>query len=151
MKTKIFLTLLILIGITGVSCDGLTKISSKQEQQEKSAPPKEIVESPQLAQLILKPNRPKLDISKDPFKPLFVEKNGSGKNRAGGDSLDDVKFLGLVRVGDTASALLQTKSGKKMYNLDDSLRGYKVMGISEAEVVLKNDKRTIKVKRGTEK
>ena len=150
MKRKILITLMILVGITGVACEDLTKVTSGQKRQQKPKVKKEEVESPQLAQLILKPNRQKLDINRDPFEPLFLEKPGK-ENSQGVDMLEDVKFLGLVRVEGATSALLKTKFGKRMYKREDKIREYQIVAISETEVVLKNDKRTIKIKRGMKK
>ena len=147
--------LLIFIGIFGTSCDDIQQMTSLQGKKKTTEVKKEdAVESAQLAQLILKPKRPKLDISRDPFEPLFFDKQAANTKAlpsTQGDRLDDVRFLGLVRVGDTISALIKTKSGKKMYHVEDNIREYKIREITELNVVLTNGQRTIKVKRGVEK
>ena len=155
MKLKMLIILFVLIGIFGTACEDLRKISLQQDKKKTPEAKKEdVVDSPQLAQLILKPKRPKLDISRDPFEPLFWEAKENptkGAPLSNVDMLEDVKFLGLVRIGDTVSALLKTKSGKKMYHLDDQIREYKITDITGIGVVLTNGQRTIKVKRGVEK
>ena len=143
-----------LILATGVwGCDYLknNKIMNKKANPTESEDILKKIESPVLAKLILKPARYKIDISKDPFEPLIQEDDTPVIVDMKTERIinpDDYKFIGIVKINGEPLVLLNVKEKRAIYKLNDEVDSFVISNISNEEVILKNGKKILILKRG---
>jgi len=110
------------------------------------------VESPQLAEVILKPPREIMGVSRDPFGPLIADeitlpaKTVSAKLE--NNDLRDLIFVGLVKFGEEYFAYLKTGVKTGVYKLQDKVGNYAIEQIDANQVVFKSGENVIVKKRG---
>ena len=164
MKKKYLIAVLLLtLSLTG--CRELAKVSrffygykgpKKQTvEEQKIVLPK--FDQPELAKLILRPAMKKTAIQRDPFQPIIAYSHGSNRSEAAflDDSeegaLNNLTFLGVIKVGDKYSALLKNdlKKGERgIYSVNDRINGLTITEINEDQIVLQNGTRNFSLKRG---
>ncbi len=149
-----------LVTLTG--CDqlsGMTNFKSKKHQQNTAAVnPNAVsaaspIEDVQLAQIILKPKRHKLTITRDPFEPLIKSKGSDGIGRSieqlkEADALKGMQYLGMVKVGEDTSALIKTQDKKEVYKVNDQVNHLTITAIEEDVITFTQGSKTFKLKRG---
>lgn len=148
MKKILFIVLS--LGVLGYGCDKIAKLTVVEEQKPVEAVvlvPR--VNSPQLAKLILKPQRTKLDVSKDPFKPLYVETSSTGSSDAVRIGASDIVFLGVIKSDNQYLALLKSNAKKGIYRINDKIASFTIEAIQNDKVILNDGIQTITLKRGT--
>jgi len=151
MKRYIFIILLIL-SLSAGGCDQLESVSpSKRQKTNEPVSSIDQVESLEFAKLILKPKRHKLDVSKDPFKPLITNETPPLQEVKGVESLEGLKFVGVIRMNDEYLVLLKTNSEKGVFKLRDKIKNYIIEDIQPDRVKLSNGVRSVILKRGAEK
>jgi hypothetical protein len=109
------------------------------------------VESPDLAKVILKPQREKFDISKDPFRPLFYQ--GSYSKDGETPVVDEVggwKWGGVVRIGQESLLLMKNDTGRGFFRVNDKIDSYTIIDIQQEQAVLNDGKKDIILKRSVE-
>ncbi len=136
----------------GMGKDYLRKQREQQEPQ--PAPLVQMVESTDLAKVIIKPKQEKLVVEKDPFMPLFNK--GKGMQNVDGtfaQNFRKVRYLGLIRMDDQFSALLITDEKKGVYQVHDKIKGFIIRDIKPDEVVLTTESgdKTFSLKRSESK
>lgn len=150
----------VLVALTG--CDqitGMMNFKSKKHQQNAAAVnPNAVsaaapIEDVQLAQIILKPKRHKLTITRDPFEPLIKSKGSNGIGRSieqlkEADALKDMQYLGMVKVGADTSALIKTQDKKEVYKVNDQVNHLTITAIEEDVITFTQGSKTFKLKRG---
>ncbi len=163
MKHLKKIILLILLVTTLTSCDWLMDLYGIRKKRNKSAAVLEQesteifpqVESTELAKLIIKPTPKPLRVERDPFKPLLEKKSKIVRGDQGlevqDDMLENVDFLGVVRIGNNFSALLRTSETKGAFNLGENVGSFKITEISQDYVIFTKGEKTYKIKRGDEK
>ncbi len=113
-----------------------------------------IVDDPQLAKLILKPQQRAVPVSRDPFKPLY---EWSSK-RADAKTIEPVKqqfnnlsYIGMIKMGEQAVALFKAGEKRLMLKTNGQYKGYILTEISGAQVIFSDGATQITLKRGTKK
>lgn len=99
-----------------------------------------------LAKILVKPERHELQINRDPFKPLL--ETDTPNVQAKEDPLANMQFVGVVKVGDTFSALIKTEKGKNVYSVNDKLGELVIINITEEFVEFKKGEEVHQLKRG---
>ena len=110
------------------------------------------MDSADLAKIILKPERKPLTISRDPFKPLIdkpVEFNPNDPNSPTTieDNLEDVHWVGVVKLGDELRVYLKTQEKTGVFKVGDTIRSYTITHIDIHEVIFKSEKNEVVKKR----
>ena len=112
-----------------------------------------VMDSPDLAKMILKTERKPLKVSRDPFKPI-VTRTGEEQSTGGDsslyteeDNLDDVILIGVINFDGTLRAYLKTKSKTGVFKIGDKIRGYSIESIRTDKVVFKSEKNEVVKKR----
>jgi hypothetical protein len=123
----------------------LSSINNNKSAATEAEIPK--VESPDLAKMILRPKRSSLDITRDPFLPLTEKNKLPTIIESNVDNLEDVHFLGTVKVNDQYLALVANNKGKDVYKLQNQIRNFTITEIGENEITLTNGTKEIKMKR----
>ncbi len=154
------ITLLIYMCVTVFSLSGCDEIiaawpyKGMNADQEQKAPEIEKIKSPELAKIILKSETTKIDVSRDPFKPL-IEKDTEVKeivvlNTEYLDIYDvsKLKFLGVAKIDDEYRALLKMDNKKGIYKIKDKIKHFTIVSIETDKVILNNGKKLITLKRG---
>ena len=134
-------------------CDALKNMAlGKPPFEKKTAAPApeksfEYIQSPELAKVILKPQRKPLTISRDPFKPLItkemVNQNQEDMDKKLSslttlqDTLDDVILIGVVKFENQFRAYLKTDSKTGIYKPRDKVRNYVIQEINYDRIVFK--------------
>ena len=145
--------LLVLIVATFSSCDWLMDVYGIRKRRPKSSSEesKQLVEeikTTDLAKIIIKPSPKVLKVQRDPFKPLISRKrknlSGTQDDQADEDVLEDVKFLGVVKIGDSFSALLRTNEAKGAFNIGEKVGAYTISEITQEEVTFTKEDKTYK-------
>jgi hypothetical protein len=112
----------------------------------------ERIKTPQLARMILKPQKAELKVSRDPFTPLFTSKEEAKANspqvNETASPIEDLIFLGVVRMNEEYLALLKDNLKKGLFRVNEKVKDFTITDIQEDEVTLNNGVRTIKIKRG---
>ncbi len=160
-KITLLLTIMMIISLAG--CDKPNAIESmfkngsqKQQTVAENVPavsPTAIVQDVQLAKIILKPERHKLSVTRDPFEPLIKPKNfdataNSVEQLQEMDALKGMEFLGLMKVGDIYSALIKTEKTKGVYKVNDQVNQLTITAIEEKSITFTKGSKTFKLKRG---
>ena len=135
--------------------DKLNKLmpgKSKHVEQAKVEPLMEKVESPQLAQMILKPEKHRMVIKRDPFQPLSmltpVIAQTPGPEAQEEDILANLEYLGVVIINNEFSALLKMGEKKGIYHVKDKINTMTILDIKNEYVMLKSGSQTFTLKRG---
>lgn len=152
MKTRnILLTVLILPLLFG--CGPKTGIKSHANAKRNKAETLHIIESPQLAKIILKPVREEYDLKRDPFAPLSASSRSSyiGQNKMDTHGVSDMKLLGVAKINEEFIAYLKGNTSKGTYRINDKINDYTIMEINNEKVVLNNGAQIVILKRGVEK
>lgn len=128
------------------------KSPQKAAEVELSANSEKLVKDVELAKIILKPKHRPLAVTQDPFAPLFVGSEGnsfSGTNeQLDQDMTKDIRFLGLVNMGDKPYALLSVENVNSVYKINDQIKKMVLAEIHHEYIVLKRDSKMIKITRG---
>jgi len=150
MKRK-FIIVIILFSISFGGCEQAKKLASNKGRKEVK-PKAEQVESPELAKLILKPSRDRLNVSRDPFKPLNWEEYSSEPIAKDIDTYEMMgfRFLGVARVAGHYVAFLKSSIERGTYKIDDVINDFTIKNILSDRVILSNGEQTITLKRGNE-
>ncbi len=121
------------------------------KKKEPPAPKAEIkrIENTELAKVILKPQREKLNLDRDPFKPITSSASAVGYTPTGETELKNVKILGVTKINDEFRALLNVNDKKGVYKVDDMVDQYKITEIMKDQIMLSNGSQTITLKRGS--
>lgn len=143
---KIFLGVFIVTALAGLSGCQKVKPARKPEQ-----PVVKMVEDVELAKLILRPESGKLDVSRDPFKPLDYSQQSGPVVRQTDDLIKQVELLGVTKVNNEFRALLKTASERRVCQINDVVTGYTIKEIMDDRVILSDGTRTITLKRGGQK
>lgn len=158
MKKNIWVFIIfVTFALTG--CDQATVLigqwtGKRQAVIDNSASVKAVpVDDVQLAKIILKPKRHKLTITRDPFEPLIKPKNFDATRNAVdqhqlNDELKGMQYVGLVKVGDSFSALIRTDSKKGVYKVNDQVGQLTITAIEEGSITFIQGSKTYKLKRG---
>ncbi len=158
-KWMIYIVVILLVSLTG--CDVLKNMAlGKPLFQKKTAaapveekPLIEYIQSPELAKIILKPEKKPLSVSRDPFKPLIAEEiNAQGQDNsvsplAEPANLDDVALIGVVKFGSEVRAYLKMSNKTGIFKVGDTLRNYVINQIDSDRVIFKSGNSEIEKKR----
>lgn len=113
------------------------------------------VEDAALAKLILRPQRERLDVPRDPFAPLIppepLTDEQGGVVAAVEADFEGWTVSGIVKSGDGYLALLKNKDGRGLYRVQDQVQGFTITEITAEQVVLSQGKKRIILKRGGER
>jgi len=142
MRTLICLMLIVLL--TGCDYMGGT-LPFMQKEEPKPAVNR--IANPDLAKMILVPEREKLQVARDPFKPLFDRTSVDVKPAPVRREKLDVTFVGAFKVEGQARALLQVDGKKDFYGIQDKIKGYIIESIDMDEVILSNEENQMTIKR----
>lgn len=109
------------------------------EQQTPALPP---VENVDLAKMLLKPKRQRIYVNRDPFKPLFVGVKTEAKDEKKEELsieaiLNQLDFMGVVKMGDRFTALIRNEKGKNVYIAGDKINELTIVEIKEDHIILK--------------
>jgi hypothetical protein len=133
-------------------CSKVREAKVRSQKKEQQAPLIEKIDSEELAKLILKPKRAKLDVSRDPFRPL---KGAEGYARAFGPGavhdtteIQGYQFVGVARLNNDFVAFLKGDKKKGTFRKDDMIKDYTIKDIQEDRIVLSNGVQTVTLKRG---
>jgi len=126
-----------------------TRASAKKNKTETL----QIIDSPQLAKLILKPVREKYDLKRDPFAPLssLTKSSYIGQSMMDTHNVRDMKLLGVAKINDEFIAFLKGNTNKGTYRINDKINDYTITEINNDKVVLNNGAQIVILKRGVEK
>jgi hypothetical protein len=127
---------------------GCQKVNPVREPE---PPVVKMVEDVELAKLILRPESGKLDVSRDPFKPLNYTQQSGPAARQTDDLIKQVELLGVTRVNNEFRALLKTASERRVCQINDVVAGYVIEDIMDDRIILNDGARTITLKRGGQK
>ncbi|MBP9853625.1 MAG: hypothetical protein KBD53_02020 [Candidatus Omnitrophica bacterium] len=140
MKHLIYL-IIILVCFSGCS--------SKKKEVVVSEPVVEKVEDLQLAKIILKPEKPEISVTRDPFKPLIELNKGPAALVLNiGEQLERYKFMGVTKSDDEYVAFIKDGAKRGTYRKNDMLNEFKIVDIGPQEVLLLNGEKTFTLKRG---
>ena len=160
-KIRIFLTILFLgvslsgcgrkIGVERYFKDKVAHLTESPKEPEAARP----VEDVRLAQIILRKKPYKLSVAADPFEPLLKEKPAvavpaavKAKEIKEEDPLLGMQYLGMIKVVDETSVLLQTPKGKEVFKLNDEVNHLTLVEINGEFVTFRKESREYKLKRG---
>lgn len=147
MKALSFFILAFCLTLAGcLGFPGVSPIVKNPPQEDETLV---VVQSPELAKMILRPKKGPIDVSRDPFHPLMDNIKLNDCFSISVDNLTDVCFLGTVKVNGKFSALVADSKGKDVYQLQSRIRNYTITSIEEDEITLTNGDNNIKIKRGT--
>lgn len=111
-----------------------------------------LVKDVELAKIILKPKHRPLTVTQDPFAPLLAGSEGDpfsvDNNQLDQEITKDVRFLGLVNMGDKPYALLSVDNVNAVYKINDQIKRMVLAEIHQEYIVLKRDSKMIKLNRG---
>jgi len=119
-------------------------------EQNKTTTPNNRIDNPQLAKLILTPKREKLQVARDPFKPLMT-KSGSTVTMSVPQLNMKIEYLGALKVEDKTKALLRVNNKKSFYLKDDVIQGYTIESIDMDQVTLKQGEEKLQIKRSDDR
>lgn len=144
---------IILLGLLGtLGCEEYRAVVSppKSDSKKTAAPLVKRVESPDLAKFILKPVREKIDVTRDPFRPLpIVQSSEKAKDTLTEQpDLADWKLVGVVKMDAEFVALLKSKNRRGVFRVNDKIQNYTVISIDEKQVIFNNGSSKIIMKRG---
>jgi Tfp pilus assembly protein PilP len=102
---------------------------------------------------ILKPKNQSLPVTRDPFKPLMKPKKNVADTHAleqqqENDLLMGMRYLGMVKFGETFSALMHTENGRGVYQVNDQVNGLTITAIDEGGITFTKGNKTLKLQRG---
>ena len=140
-----------LLALSGCAQGGEEKAGQPAISDAAPQPLVEMIDSPQLARMILKPVKKELPVSRDPFAPLINPKKEKVTAPAAvrdAAQIEDLSFLGVVRIDEEYLALLADRFEKGVYRVNDTIKGFTIVDIQTEEVTFSNSVRTIKIKRG---
>jgi hypothetical protein len=112
------------------------------------------IQDVKLAQVILRGKPYKISIAADPFEPLLKEKMvASGREEdaqalSEAQALKDLQYLGMIRIFDEVSVLMNTSKGKNTFKLNDQVDELTIVDITSDFITLKNETASYKLKRG---
>lgn len=149
---KRFLPIILIICLATAGCEQAGKALSLKKQKKAVASQENIlpkVNNSDLAKIILKREKTKLDISRDPFAPIRHGSYSSPQNDAawGVEDIRNFKFKGVTKIGDEYIAFLQNGSKKGAFRVEDLIAGYAVKQIDSESVVLTNGTQEVTLKR----
>ena len=150
---QLIIVLVLYCAATASGCQFLKDMALKEKKHPPVEPVESVsnmVESLDLARIILKPEVEKRVIARDPFKPIITEtKEEAAVEPANNiESIGDLSLIGVVKIGDEYSALLKTSSQKGVFQKYDMIHRYIIADIAMDRIVLKDGNKTIIVKRG---
>jgi len=147
---------LVLVAVALLQVPVLLREFSGERAQQAAAKKAEsfAVTDTELAKVILNPDRPQLDIARDPFLPLEINQSqrlpDSAAQTLDGQKLrQEIKFLGVVVVGGETRAILEVKSKKGIFKTQDRVEGFTISGIDKEQISLENNQEVIIIKRGS--
>lgn len=109
------------------------------------------VESMELAHEILRPKPYRITTARDPFKPVIEQKKISVQGMEGEPQETlEAKLIGIVLLGDTHTALIETSLGVKIFRQGDNIDSYVIHKIEAKSVFLKRGTNEIVLKVGGE-
>ncbi len=162
MKPLLYMTTLLALIISCGGCNfSSVSLFSWLDKKEAEAPKVEplvpVMEDESLAQLVLKPKPYQLNVKRDPFKPL-IDANAKKKGPMTEDlqlaemqnqeMIKRFQLLGIVKVGESVSALIQTETKKSAYAVGDVVESFTVREILDDQVLLAKGDRVYYLKRG---
>ena len=152
MEKYIFLMPLLILFCVGASgCDGMNDPAKNDPDSNITVAP---VDDPQLAKLILKPRQKAINVSRDPFKPLmdWNDKRNDAKVMAPvKQQFSDLTFIGMIKMGDQAIALLKSGDKKTMLKNNAAYKGFIVIEITNSQVTFSDGVTQITLRRGAKK
>ncbi len=122
--------------------------SGNKNKNAVSEPVVEKVEDLQLAKIILKPEKPEIKVTRDPFKPLMEGKGSAAVVLNIGEQLERYKFMGVTKSDDEYVAFIKDGAKRGTYRKNDMLNEFKIVDIGPQEVLLLNGEKTFTLKRG---
>lgn len=157
-KPKPILILILLFCFSAVGCDKLNELyfpKKKKRAQVAQRPAIKIIDDMELAQAIMKPERKKMEIVRDPFKPLITKETAQpiGDNTKKEEDelkklIDKIKFQGVVKIGEDISALIKTETKKGVFKVTDPIDVFTLNEIQPDYVILKKGDYSFQLKRG---
>jgi len=150
---RVLIVFLIAGGFVSGGCEKIVQqfFPHKKQPEATLKPAIQRIENPELAKLILKPQRPKLDVSRDPFQPLVSSDQMLWVQGDGEYALGEWKFIGMVRMDDEFWAYLRSDTQKGTFKVNDKIKDYTIEEIQKDRVVFNNGEKTITLKRGMTK
>lgn len=154
---KIILLLIFILGILPLTgCEEyayffkMRKYKAEQLAKEEKKVEFNVMDNTQLAKIILKPEKYKLSIKKDPFEPVLSKglDNLDLKTISLKQLLSTFEYLGVVKIGDSSSALLKVDNKKKVYAVGENIKTLIISKIESDFIVLKKGDEIFKLKRG---
>ncbi len=113
------------------------------------------IQDVKLAEVILRGKPYKISIATDPFEPLLKEKMvadlghlADGHTISEAQALKDLQYLGMIRIFDEVSVLMNTSKGKNTFKLNDQVDELTIVDITSEFITLKNETASYKLKRG---
>ncbi|MCA9406052.1 MAG: hypothetical protein KC684_05905 [Candidatus Omnitrophica bacterium] len=147
--------ILICVVVVCSGCNNRRKQQQALREELKNEPLIEMIDSTELAKIILKPERPDLRIKRDPFTPLNAKIPEEGEDplmfeQNIEDLLQSIKYYGYVKVNQEYSALLIINEEKGVFNINDTVKELTISDINQDYIVFKNadNARTYKLQRG---
>lgn len=139
----------------GAGCDVYRDLMQPPSAPEPEPAPVQRVADIGLAKLILRPQRERLEVPRDPFMPLippepFKDEGGALIPMVEAD-FADWTVSGIIKSGDGYLALIKNKTGRGLYRVQDQVQGFTITEITEDAVMLSQGKKTIILKRGGER
>ncbi|MFP4472644.1 MAG: hypothetical protein ACLFPX_02065 [Candidatus Omnitrophota bacterium] len=133
MKRKfIFMMIVVLFAGCGYMDAGEDRPAALEQEDQRVV---ERIEDPRLAKLILTPKEYRVDISRDPFKPLISrEKNMEKKSDPQSEAIERMEYLGSVQFGDDVQALLKSQTQTGVYRSGDVIGPYTIDSIKVDEI-----------------
>ncbi|MCA9407978.1 MAG: hypothetical protein H6755_07515 [Candidatus Omnitrophica bacterium] len=155
MKNKISILSVLIAVLCICGCDNIAFMKSYYKQQkeikEKAKEPViSFIDDTDLAKIILTPKVNKdFDFSRDPFQPLGKGNYMSAFTSTADTNIGNVAYLGIVKIGDEFSALIQTENNKGVYKINDQVNNkVTIIDIHEDYVMLEKGDEQYKIKRG---
>jgi hypothetical protein len=155
--TLLIITFGLMTALCGCDLNEVTKLMDfklpkKAAVVELSVNNEKVVNDVELAKIILKPKHRPLSVTQDPFAPLLVSSQDNSLS-VENDQLDqditkDIRFLGLVNMGDKPYALLSVENVNAVYKINDQIKRMVLAEIHQEYIVLKRDSKMIKLNRG---
>lgn len=106
-----------------------------------------------LTQIIIKPKQQVLSVIRDPFEPVtkpekVVVDAPVIEEQQENDLLMGMRYVGLVKFGETFSALMHTEDGKGVYQVNDRVNELTITQIDEDCITFTKGSKILKLQRG---
>jgi hypothetical protein len=140
--------------VTVVASSGCQQSKHQALLIEEKKPFVQYVESPQLAELILKPKGKKFLMSRDPFEPITTKEGmrftdlGGASAQGADNPVDNIVLVGVVKLDTEYRAFLKFHNKSGVFKVQDKIEDYVIKDINLDQIVLVYEGREIVKKRG---